>query len=193
MRLVLILCAMLLASCDDEDAFYADGTSWRNPSMPLLTKDALRQNPYLRRQPVTAQEWTRFIQTLNAQNINVNREVLAPTWFGFSVDPTASLYFADMGSIGVIWTEAQATGTSDDTVFVLSGVPTSMRPASDVTVPILVFDNSVALAGYAEVETDGEIIFHRAQVSGTNIVLDSSWTAAGSKGIGAGQVMMYPK
>lgn len=192
MRFALVLCAVLLASCDDE-LYYADGTPWSNPNVPLLTNDALRQHPYLRRQPVDSQEWTRFIQTLNAQDVNVNREPFTPTWFGFSADPTEGLYLADLGSIGVIWTEAQATGTSDDTVFVLSGLPASMRPTSDATVPIMVFDNSAAIAGYAEVESDGEIIFHRAQVSGTNIVLDSAWTAAGSKGIGAGQVMVYPK
>lgn len=67
MRYALLCIAVLLSGCI-EDAYYSDGTEWK-PAMSLLENDALKKHPILRRLPKTDAEWTRWIQTLDAQKV----------------------------------------------------------------------------------------------------------------------------
>lgn len=197
MRYVLVLCAvLLLASCDDEEAFYADGSRWEPIVPQLLKNDSLIKHPYLRRMPTTEQEWTRFIQTLNAQpvaNIGTVVETFQPTnWSGFSVDPVGTISYFDFGEIVFMWRGDNLLGTSDATDMSFDGVPENLWPVTPRSFRCVLVNNTTNMAGLATISSAGLVSFSLENVSGSNIIFNNiGFTAAADKGIPQGWFMVY--
>lgn len=198
MRYVALLCfCVFLFGCDDED-LYADGSPWvpvEERDVPLLRNDALRQHPYLRRQPTTAQEWTRFIQTLNGQNINLNPETFTPTWSGFSSAPVGDLSYVDLGDFAIIFTNSSRTNTSNATSLSLTGVPEAIRSATaaGTTATCFLLDNGSSTWGMVNIDDAGGMQFFIFTGTAPLPFSDSGFTNIGSKGLPAGFFVMYPK
>lgn len=206
MRLALVLCAVLLASCDDE-LYYADGSAWEpveERDVALTENDALRVNPYLRRMPQNDREWMRFIQHLNAQrvrNIGDNVQTFTPTWAGFSADPSGDLSYMDLGAIVVMWSDGELTGTSDDVSMQFSGLPETIRPTVSgigVLVPCYVINNGVTVAGAVAVDPSGGVtaFINQAYNDGVTDMTGPApgvFRSVGDKGLPDGWLIVYDK
>lgn len=204
MRYVALLCvSVLLSGCLDED-LYADGEPWvpveERDVTKLLKNDALVKNPYLRRMPTTEQEWTRFIQTLNAQpvrNLGDVVQTFTPAWTGFSADPSGDLSYMDLGDLVVLWnnTAGQVVGTSNANTMTFTNLPSVIRPDQSVIDSTIVIDSGSAFHGQVSILANGTVGFTLMTVSGSLIQagVGGLFTAAGNKGLPTGWLIMYPK
>jgi hypothetical protein len=206
-RLATFLCLVFLFGCDDE-LRYIDGTTWEpveERDVALLKNDALRLNPYLRNMPKNDREWTRFVQTLNAQPVanlgNVVETFTPATWTGFSADPSGDVSYLDLGAVVIMWRDTALTGTSDDTGMTFTGIPEEIRPVSgNKTVRCLVINDSFTLGGAVEITTTGIAQFYLEDVAGGGAGTSdddkvtpqgTGFANTGTKGIPAGFIVMF--
>ena len=164
--------------------------------MALLRNDALRNHPRIRRMPQTQQDWTSFIQAMNEQNVNINYQTFTPVWAaGFSSDPPGDLNYANLGTLGLIWTFAQLTGTSDDTGMGFSGIPESITPSSTRSMSCIAVDNGVAVFCRVAIDNTSAAGFFISDVpatSGPVTFISGGFTNLGDKGIVEGTTFLYP-
>lgn len=196
MRLAVVfgLC-ILFAGCDDE--LYGDGSPWlpvEERDVPLLLNDPLRLHPYLRRMPRNDDEWAKFIQTLNAQNISLNAKTFTPTWTGFSSNPTSVPEYVNLGTHALISWSSGSLGTSNATSWGFSGLPTEIQPAAaeNAVFPVVAVHNGNWVA--ARIVISGAVVTtYISQVVGTEVrYTQTGWTSGVSNGPGAGAVWFYP-
>lgn len=133
-------------------------------------------------------EWARSQQVVPRRDV----KSFTPTWTGFSVDPVGDVKYVNLGSLAMVWTEAQLTGTSNSAVFVLSGLPEEIWPTLAVSLQISLFDASAGRAGAVSINSSGDMTFYLAEVTGSQIGYTTLFTASGSKGLGVGTVLLYP-
>lgn len=142
---------------------------------------------------MNARQWSEF---LTQSGIQADRTVksFTPTWSGFSVDPSGSISYMDFGAIVIMWRTDNLLGTSDATSMSLAGVPRSLWPdVAGKYARCYLVDNSILVAGNAQV-SGNTITFSLENVSGTNIISNNfGFTAAGSKGIPLGWLIVYAK
>lgn len=205
MRYVALLC-VFLSGCLDED-FYSNGEPWvpvEDRDVPqLLKNDVLVKHPYLRRMPTNEQEWTRFIQTLNAQqvrNLGDTVQTFTPTWTGFSAAPSGDLSYMDLGELVILWTEADLQGTSNQDFMTITNLPSAIRPASTRLIHCGALRDEAAttntLSGHVSVLSTGNMHFaldDTSTVAGLVIANPNSWTASGTKGLKSGWLVMYAR
>lgn len=205
MRFAIVFCLLLVAGCDDElpGAFYADGTQWGQSVPKLLKNDSLIRHPYLRRMPTTESEWTRFIQTLNAQqvrNLGDVEQTFTPTsWGGFSTDPVGVISYYEFGDLVVLSRAvSDLTGTSDDDFMTFSGLPEEIRPStSNVvrSVSCITLLNGVQVASMAHIGWDGTVTFGASDTTTTagRLTYTETYNTIGSKGLPAGWHVIYAR
>lgn len=110
----------------------------------------------------------------------------APTWTGFSTDPTGNFSYIDFGSYVLLFSAITAAGNSNATTMSISNLPSGIRPSDVRTAVTVVVNNSVAEVGYANVATDGNVYFFRdAAASYTTGDVPKNWPG--------GATLIYPK
>lgn len=115
---------------------------------------------------------------------------IAPTWTGFSANPTGSIVYRKSGSM-VSLSFPGTTGTSNATTFSFTNLPTILRPG--VSLP------SVAVPIFGMVDNSANIASGMAVVSGSTVTFykdgaQTAWTAAGLKGFQglSSPTILYP-
>lgn len=139
-----------------------------------------------------ARQWGTFV---TESGIQADRTVktFTPTWTGFSVSPT-DLKYMDFGALVAIWSDGNGIGTSNSTSFSLSGLPESVWPSVQRSVLCLVMDNGLEAPARIIIDTDGTAFFQREIINGTNLEYSTvAFTAASSKGLVVGAVILYAK
>lgn len=116
-----------------------------------------------------------------------------PTWTGFSVNPTGSIFYQKIGGMVIAILDALGTtGTSNNTAMTITNVPAALRPASSgrPVQPCMVVDNGAdAVGAFGFSGTPGStIIFYK----GTAPPSAAGFTAAGTKGFAPFSVLMWP-
>lgn len=164
--------------------------------MPLLRNDAIRQHPSIRTRPENQRAWEDFLSALDAQDVFVNARTWWPTaaWEGFSTAPvdTGNLFYSQLGSWVMVFTDANVQGTSNDTIFRLNGLPENIAPSSGSVCPnVILRDNNSAVLGSATVNTN-QIVFQIYDGSGAFPFSASGFTASNNKGMDSGMVLIYP-
>ena len=117
---------------------------------------------------------------------------------GFSADPTGLLRYQIIGDGThdyVVLTDDAAgsvTGTSDATSWTITGIPTAIRPDATVNTTISTdFNDATGDAMcFATVAADGVMTFY--MMNGSGVFATTAWTNSGTKGFGAGFVLMWP-
>ena len=151
-----------------------------------------------------AQYLQEFVTTVSAtiSALTPEQGEFAPTWTGFSADPTGNIHYMDFGALVVMWTSAALSGTSDDTGFSLSGVPFALWPTTNRLVRCYVINGGFTLGGGAEVTTTGIVQFYIEDTAGggAGTADDNKVTPqgtgfqnTGTKGLPAGWIIQYAK
>jgi hypothetical protein len=207
MRYVALLCTVLLSGCLEDDLYYVDGSVWEpiedRDVTQLLKNDALVKHPYLRRMPTTEQEWTRFVQTLNAQpirNLGDVEQTFTPTsWTGFSSDPVGTISYYSFGDLVVLSRAvSDLTGTSDAADMTFSGLPEDIRPKTSSvvrSVPCITLLNGVQVASIAHIDWTGTVTFGAGDTTATagRLRYTESYNTVGSKGLPAGWHVIFTR
>lgn len=159
------------------------------PSIPLSQMDARQQAEFFAQQGIQAQ--------LKA------KEFTPTAWTGFSADPSGDIGYLDFGAIVMLFVSAATTGTSDDVMFTVSGLPESLRPTADRIVNSSgMINNGNAATGEAQVFSRDSVFagtIHFA-ILRTDVVANYAspsynvgWTNSGNKGLNSGWIITYVK
>lgn len=141
-----------------------------------------------------SRQWSEFLTQSGLQADRTIKSFTPSSWNGFSADPDGEISYMDFGAIVIMWRDDNLLGTSDDTLFTLQGVPESIRPNAPRFARAFVADNTTIVAGAVEIGAGGAITFYVENVSGARIVANAAgFTAAGSKGIPLGWLVVYSK
>jgi len=115
------------------------------------------------------------------------------TLTGCTTSPTATFNYQRIGNHVHLWCNAGLNATSNATTMSITGAPAIIRPSAQVATGSINdgTDNSVVCMLRAQMLAAGTLSFTRMTVSGSNLI-DSAFTAAGGKGIGANFFVSYP-
>jgi hypothetical protein len=105
---------------------------------------------------------------------------------GVASTPTATAYWNMNSSFLVTILFNPVAGTGNSTGFTLTGIPTLIRPVSDVFCPVVLTDNGTAISGLAYIGAgSGTITLSTTVASGTPVTYNTAgFTAAGDKRMG---------
>ena len=105
---------------------------------------------------------------------------------GVALTPTATAFWNMNSSFLITILFNPVAGTGNSTGFTLTGLPTYIRPASDVYSPVILTDNGTMISGLAYIGAGtGTITLSTAVATGTPVTYNSAgFTAAGDKRIG---------
>lgn len=135
-------------------------------------------------------------------NLTNSAQTFTPTgWAGFSSDPSGDISYLDFGAFVMMWRDTALTGNSDEAFMAFTGgVPAGIRPSAGRYVRCQVIDENYLLGGVAFIDNSGGMSFFLETVETTYtpdvIAFTNSFTdpsSAGSKGLPAGWLIMYPK
>lgn len=116
------------------------------------------------------------------------------SYVGFSVNPSQSMQYADLGSQVLLYFPETLFGTSNATTFELATLPEEIRPSFTREFVFWGLDDGSTYLARANILSTGSITFDRAIVVGSNIQPNTGgWTAAGNKGVKIGTFFLYPK
>lgn len=127
--------------------------------------------------PADNREWTRFLQGL------FYAREFTMTLVGCTTLPTSTARYTVSAGIVCIALPL-LTGTSNDVLAVLEGMPDEITPEHDQRCIAAIVDNGVTTAGIIQIGTDTGITLFKD-------LAGSAFTAAGTKGI-RGCSIMYP-
>lgn len=115
------------------------------------------------------------------------------TLTGMTTVVTGSILYKIFGGLCTLTGGGLNTvGTSNTTAMTMTGLPTSVRPGVQRTVPCAALrDNGNTVLGVASVAVAGTITFNVSTVSGTQIV-PGAFTNSGSKGVLGDWSITYP-
>jgi hypothetical protein len=154
---------------------------------PTLVPGAFTLNPvtstYITK--TAANTWMQSTLT----SITASGDAYVGTATGHAANPTGTIFCYRVGSMVVVYTNANIVAVSNSTAMTLTGaMPLAFRPGATRVVPSVgMRDNGVEIGGVASIDAAGLITF------GAGINNNpAGFTAAGSKGLQAGWSVMYP-
>lgn len=158
--------------------FFKPGAEVANApsSFEYVKSSFLQSNANITRMPTTQREWNTFIQEL-AKWIKNETGIFAPTFNGFSSDPStptcAWQRYGQIVQLEFVFT----TGTSNLNAFTITNLPAVITPKINVYQNISgLVDNGTNLANSTvEISSQGTLAFYPDGHSGT-------WTTSGDKG-----------
>jgi hypothetical protein len=138
------------------------------------------------------------LNVVGAINITNSANSFTPNWSGFSVAPTGNLSYLDLGAVVILWAENSITGTSDSASMSFTGLPLSIRPSGVRSFASLVIDNGGVVSGGGFIQFGGVVVFHRVTAAGPSQPYGVgpnaiAFSTVGSKGLGSGWLVIYPK
>jgi hypothetical protein len=112
---------------------------------------------------------------------------------GMDATTEGDIYWERTGQKVTLYARANLTGTSNDAVLTLTGMPVALRPANDkfAHVSNMVDNGTFGYIGQAYITSAGAIQLYLMTVTGSRIVATSSWTGSGQKGLGIGWTLTY--
>lgn len=145
-------------------------------------------------------QWAQFVAQSGIQ-ADRTAHAFAPTWAGFSVDPTGSFYYYDFGATVMVWNDSSTaiTGTSNGPTMLWAdgSLPEGIRPSGLRAGVAAVVDEGRQMVGGYSVTPTGKILFLNGAtgVIANKVVLDQlGFDSAGTlKGLPAGWLIQYPK
>jgi hypothetical protein len=111
---------------------------------------------------------------------SVSQSTYTATATGMTTSPTGTVKYSVVGNT-VTLDIPSISGTSNSTLFTLTGGPTAIRPAVDKDIPVRITDNGTVALGFARVKTTGVIELYATVGAG-------AFTAAGTKAVGVNSI-----
>ena len=110
-----------------------------------------------------------------------------PTWTGFSVAPTGTMFYSIIGPMVILGMSINGTGTSNSTSMAINNIPSIIKPSTGGTgrSPCIVTDNGTVSQGAFDFVSNS-IVFYIGSAPST-----SGFTNSGSKGLGFGWTGVY--
>ncbi len=116
--------------------------------------------------------------------------VLDSALTGYATNPTDTLRLVCGTNVNGYFV-AGITGTSNGAALTVGHLPSGCRPSHTVVVPLSkVTDNSITRIGFASIASTGIMTISKTDTAG---VQSATFTASGTKGIGAGVTFSFPR
>ncbi len=126
---------------------------------------------------------------LSSSGFTYSSGSFVPTWTGFSVAPTGTIFWTKIGDVVTLAPSTSCTGTSNATAMTITNLPTNLRGSTSSTVraACVITDNGAEAAGAISYESAGVLSFWKGSAPPSK----TGFTNSGTKGLGFGSTITF--